>query len=426
MTRTSSLLWCIALLLASFPASAQPAGTGDPPPPPGPAAPAPAATAATPVPPPPPPPSAPTSASASTPAPASATAAADGAPPAASPPLAVFAFVDAYGSFNTNLPRPEHGATRLHAFDGDAGFSLAWLGVNVDYATEKVGATVHLRVGPASRVYALKDAGSPIELAKQAYVTYKPVANVAIDLGKFDSPFGFEVGDSQSNWSYTRAFLYTLGQPFFHTGLRGTATIASAFEIKAIAVNGWNVTVDDNRAKSLGLQLGWVGRSDMSVRLGAIAGAEQPDVVQGANGAQVVVSGANGRLRKLVDLVATYDPTGSLHLAFNADYATEATVGPTAKWYGAMLAAHVTASDTFGVGLRGEWYRDQGGISTGLANDVTLTSGALTLEATPAKNLLVRLEPRLDHADSPVFRKGFDGSTRTQPTITLGVVARTD
>jgi len=57
--------------------------------------------------------------------------------------------------------------------------------------------------------------------------------------------------------------------------------------------------------------------------------------------------------------------------------------------------------------------------------DTALYTGTLTLEAAPHKSLLIRLDNRMDAADQELFAT-LNGTSKTQFTTTLGVVAKTN
>src|SRR6185369_4360765 len=104
------------------------------------------------------------------------------------------AFVDAYASVNYNFPKPASGNNLYRAYDTTNGFALSWVGADISYAPDPVGGTLSLRFGPTATAYAgAIDSGSGLEYVKQAFVSWKPVDELTVDFGKFDTPFGGEV-----------------------------------------------------------------------------------------------------------------------------------------------------------------------------------------------------------------------------------------
>jgi len=154
--------------------------------------------------------------------------------------------------------------------------------------------------------------------------------------------------------------------------------------------------------------------------------------------------------RHFVDLVLTSDPIDDLHLVANADFGVEQVrhTGDLAaqaqfssqQWFGGMLAARYLLGRSFAVGGRGEYYRDRNGLTVGSSyidraaqtvfiaapHSTTITTGTLTLDYLPTKNLMLRLDNRVDHADYRIFAKGVHTLTGNLVTTTLGVVVTTN
>ena len=57
---------------------------------------------------------------------------------------------------------------------------------------------------------------------------------------------------------------------------------------------------------------------------------------------------------------------------------------------------------------------------------VTISTGTLTLDYLPGKNLMIRLDNRLDHSTKEMFPKGLRDLVGNLFTTTLGVVVSTN
>jgi Putative beta-barrel porin-2, OmpL-like. bbp2 len=371
------------------------------------------------------------------------------------------AFADGYAGVNYNFPKPQTGQNHFRAFDVTNGFALAWVGLDASYDPAPVGGTVSLRFGPQATIYGGSNADAGLANVKQAFASWRPVKPLTLDFGKFDTLYGAEVADSQGNYDYTRGVLYWLGQPLFHTGLRATLALSDELALKAIAVNGWNNSLDNNAGKSFGVQLVYSGKV-VSASLGWLGGPEQDDTRDVACAADTVFDPATDACapspgapasdhlldvpdadalkawRHLVDLVVSANVTERLSVLFNADYGAQGTLTPQAtgyattrqSWYGAMLAARYQLDPVWAVAGRGEYYRDVNGLTSGVPG-LALATATLTLEAKPSPHLLLRLDNRADFAveaasSKDVFAKGVRGSSSRQVTTTLGVVVTTD
>jgi hypothetical protein len=359
----------------------------------------------------------------------------------------VGAFIDVYAGVNANFPKPNVNSFR--AFDANDGFSMHWIGLDANVPAAPIGGTVSLRFGPSTTAYAGADAAVGLQYVKQAFATWKASGKLTLDFGKFDQPYGSEVADSQFDPNYTRSALYWYAQPLFHTGLRLDWAVSDAFDWKFLLVNGWNDTVDVNTMKTVGTQIAIKPSDALLVVAGYLVGPEQPDSVKCLAGTTLdaataacvpsatsttdttfAIRGANSRLRHLVDLVVDTTPVAGLRFLFNADYGTEELISGRASWYGGNLVVGYGLSDVWSIAARGEWFVDAQGFMTATGKKTTIVDGTVTLGATPTKNLLLKLDLRLDHVEvggGAPFPKGSSGeTTEYQPTATLGVVATTN
>jgi hypothetical protein len=394
--------------------------------------------------------------------------------------LTLSAFVDGYASVNFMTPRPQSGRNRFRAFDTSNGFGLAWVGVNGRYGTDEVSGTLDLRFGPAATALAKGDAANGLSNIKQAFATWRPGGKeglLTLDFGKFDSIYGVESAESQSNFNYTRGLVFWLAQPMFHTGLRASVDINPNFWITGLVANGWNNSLDNNAGKTFGLQVsaavprGTEQASLLDVHLGYLTGPEQVDYgnVLYCTGVGEVYNpttlacdtsyagsspyvqrdagGANGfsAFRHLIDLAATLNPSDKLSLWLNADLGFEGVRQGSANqegvlgafesqsWWALAAAGRYAFSPVWAGALRGELLGDAGGRVTpgddlyvNGVKDLFLYSATLTIEAAPTSNLLVRLDGRLDGANEKVFPRLLRSYEQVQPTVTLGVVAKTN
>ncbi len=336
-------------------------------------------------------------------------------------PFSYTVFADAYAGVSSTLVSTGRSPGPSYAFASENGAALAFAGGDLRYDSQYVGFALALRLGSA--VPALL--GSDLILLgtmglKQAYLTVRPHPALSIDAGQFDTIYGAEVSESWLNPTYSRGALYFIAQPFFHTGIRVNANVTDSFQLRALAVQGWNSVVDNNRAKSFGGQAAWSG-GGVSISAGYLGGAEQDEMVD-----QAVVDGANGRWRHLVDVVVSAE-FGPMTLQFNGDFITESISDGTStaqqRAYGGMVAARY-AFAPFAVAARAEVLRDEDGLFTGVP-DLTLGTGTVTFEAEPTPGLVLRLEGRMDMASEDVFAAGDTDVRDRTFRVLLGAVYHT-
>jgi hypothetical protein len=377
---------------------------------------------------------------------------------------------------NWNFPKPQGGTNGVtHAYDPNNGFSLAWVGLDATYPAEPVGGTIALRLGQSANRIAEScfegtcDSEVGLTNVKQAYASLRPGgagSAVELDFGKFDTPFGVEVAESQDDINYTRGVVYWYMQPLFHTGLRVSADLTEELNLTGLLVNGYNNTVDNNLGKDLGLKLTYtMPRADhggplFSVSLGYLGGPEREDFVvkdcpadqhfdpdvtsgcaPGAPGEGQSQSGVLDRpstnfegLRHLIDVVGNFTPNEALTVLVNGDFGVERVRDTVQEdrfvqhaFWGVMLGARYAFLEKFAVAGRAEYLHDKDGFATGFpGNDIELVTGTLTLEVRPAEFLIVRLDNRMDYSTRQIFKKSVRDTTGGMPITTLGIVATTD
>ena len=333
---------------------------------------------------------------------AEAQAPAESPAPAPPPKVDVSGFVDVYYEYNFNRVDPAFRTFDIHhnAFS----LSLAELAFAKTVTPEsRLGFRVDLDFGEtADLVAALEPEENGQEIYKhfqQAYLSAQ-LGKVQMDVGRFVTPMGAEVIESQDNWNYTRSILFGYAIPFNHTGLRATLPVSGAVSVTGFLLNGWNNGSDLS--------------GDKTVALGTIV-KPHPSLTWNATymGGREVDGGA---FRNLFDTTATVSPTSKLSFMANFDYGQEGDV----KWWGLATYAKLQAFPIWTLAGRYEYVDDtQGGFMLlgTTAQSVTLTSDHLV-----AGGLKARLEYRTDFADEAVFPK-HDGTLATsQTTFAVGLV----
>lgn len=395
--------------------------------------------------------------------------------------IAVRLYADAYANIDFNFPRGTvagvHRTNPVRAYDRFNGFSLAWAGLDLEYAPEPVGGLVQLRFGPQAETLGAAcsdgscDAEYGLQYVKQAYVSWQPQCldgALSLDLGKFDTPYGAEVADSVHNINYTRGVVYWLGQPAYHTGLRATAELSRSSVLRVLLVNGWNRSVDNNLGKTVGLQYTYRlprlpdGEDDLlSLSLGYMVGPERDDFATvtcppgqrfdieanpatgcvpsaGSPGDVVLVDrgSANTKgLRHYFDLTLVATPSDDLLLALNGSLGLERQRRPdnlaayeSHEWYGVAAFARYAYAERAGIGGRFEYYGDPSGITSGfVGNSVSLVTGTVTLDWAPLPSVVFKLDGRVDWSDKEIFPVSVrDANVGTAVSATLGAVVATN
>ncbi|HSX79754.1 MAG TPA: outer membrane beta-barrel protein, partial [Candidatus Saccharimonadia bacterium] len=257
-----------------------------------------------------------------------------------------------------------------------------------------------------------------VQHASLSYVA--PIGRgLRLDIGKFVSHIGGETIESIKNHNYSRAFFFTYATPTLETGIRMHYDWTDALYTELYVLNGWNVTSDNNKAKTFGPSIGWTPSPQFSVTFNYLVGNEQTDNDK-----------LFKNLRHIFDAQLTFTPIEPLNFHLNLDYAWEdgALNGGTkdAQWGGITGWVRYKVTDVFEPVLRIEYYRDDDGFTTGVRQSLVGVTFTLNYKITvPGKfaALLLRPEYRFDHSNENFFTHKSDFRSRqTQHTLGIGAV----
>jgi hypothetical protein len=322
------------------------------------------------------------------------------------------------GGYTFNFRDPDSGTNRERIFDQKANsflLDLAQVQFLKDPPVGGVGYKLKLSAGETAKYIhsaGLGNTDDEFDLT-EAYVDYvAPLGNgLKLRFGKFVTYHSAEVIEARDNFNYSRSFLFNFAVPFTHTGFMAGYKFSDAFTANLYLVNGWDVTDDNNKGKTLGMGFVLTPIDPVQLNFNLMVGAEQPD--------------NSTHYRFLFDWMGAFKITKKLTLMANVDYAHEdndpLNGGGDSQWYGAALYAKCEFIDFFAAAIRAEYFNDRDGVRTGIRQE--LKEITLTADFNVAKNLLVRPEYRHDWSD----QKAFDAKRavldkKSQDTIALGVM----
>jgi Putative beta-barrel porin-2, OmpL-like. bbp2 len=349
-------------------------------------------------------------------------------------PTTLSGLVDAYYSYNSNTPSNfTNGTQPFTPFNNQFGLNLIELGIaKAPDATSRTGYTVSLGFGQAiNAVNGSDPAGLNFaQYLKEGYFSYlAPVGKgLQLDVGKFVTPAGAEVIESNANWNYTRGVLFYYAIPYFHYGLRAKYTFNDKASLTGYLVNGWNNVVDTNSGKTAGFTLGLNPTKKLAISQTLLFGPE--------TAAASDPGGSNSTFRQLWDTVITYSPTGKLSLMVNGDYGhgdrfclvpgVSSCITPSSpvSWYGAAGYLKYAFDPKYAVAVRYEYFDDPDGFATGVGPGIGQhwQEGTFTFERTIASHIISRLEYRHDETSLPYFQQGTSGLVKGQNTAALGLM----
>ena len=280
------------------------------------------------------------------------------------PKLTISGSVDAY--YQTYLSAPDNeGVSFGSAFAEQSGFALGMGNIIFSYEGEKAGAVLDLVAGP-------RGAGATFNtdivdgLVNQAYVYWNVSEGTTLTFGRWNTFLGYEVIAPAANFNYSCSYLFSNG-PFSHMGLKADFTLAEDVSLMLALTNPWDTNnISMTGEYALGAQLGVYGQF---LNL-------------------YYDSGKNDGLGFEIDYTGGFDVSDSFFLGINAAYNDNDGSG----FYGAALYPQLATSDSFSLGLRGEYFGLHGD-----ANPAEESVLALTLTGSyVVDNLIIKPEIRLD------------------------------
>ncbi len=280
-----------------------------------------------------------------------------------SSPLTVSGSVDAY--YQTYLTASDNDAPTFGtAFAGQSGFALGMANVILSYEGEKAGAVIDLVTGP-------RGAGATFNtdivdgIVNQAYVYWNVSEGTTLTFGRWNTFLGYEVIAPAGNFNYSCSYLFSSG-PFSHMGLKADFTLGDDVSLMLAITNPWDTNnISMTGEYALGAQLG----------------------VSGQFLNLYYDSGNNGGLGFEIDYTGGFDLSDSFYLGINAAYNDNDGAG----FYGAALYPQIATSDSFSIGLRGEYFAIHGDGDDLPSVFATTLTGSYTVD-----NLIIKPEIRLD------------------------------
>jgi hypothetical protein len=336
--------------------------------------------------------------------------------PADAPAFKVNAFASGWYSYNSNEPPSGQNTYRVFDFADTAfKFEVGELVFqrttpstgNVGFRMDLTAGQTVPRVAAASGLFRDADTGEAENFdLQQAYVSWNaPVGRgLRVDFGKYVTHLGYEVIQGYDGWNdnFSRSLLFGYTIPFTHTGLR-VGYAGEKASVMAMVVNGWDNVKDNNGGKSIGAQLLLTPSKTVSFYLNWMGGPERAD---------------SSDRRDVVNPILILKP-GRFVLAADYVYGHEKnTFGPGLDSTWQSLAGYVRLNPSSRVGLtvRGEWFDDEDGARTGVAQ--TLKAVTFTPEVRVWKGFYLRGEVRRDLSDESVF-EDKNGTKKNQMTFAL-------
>ena len=250
-----------------------------------------------------------------------------------------------------------------------------------------------------------------------------PLGNgLTVTAGKFVALLGQEVINPTGNLFYTHSYEFDYGIPFTNTGIMGSYTFpkllnGNDWTFEGGITNGWNNSLRDNNGA-----IDFLGEASGNITssLKLVTNLEEgPED-----------TGDNHDYRTTIEAIPTWTVSDQLTLVGDFLYSDDPHVpssasGGPAQWYAVVAYAGYKINSMFTVNLRAEWYRDQGGETTGA--QANYYEGTLGVQIHPLPNdnifqyLQIRPEIRVDDSDRRVYDANGAGGNGEYNELTAAV-----
>ncbi len=278
--------------------------------------------------------------------------------------------IDTYFRANLNAPNDQNAQAPGSSFANLPGFSLGMVNLVTAYNGEKVGFVADLVFGPRGEdaVFGspfLRPGGSS-NIINQLYAYWNVSESVTVTLGNFNTFLGYEVISPTANFNYSTSYLFSYG-PFSHSGLKVDLALSEKASLMLAVLNPTDATEYNPTGNyAFGAQFGY---SDQFLNFISDDGAFE------------------------IDFTGGFDISEDFFLGINAAYFDNDGVG----FSGVALYPQLATSDSFKIGLRGEYFKESGSfgaIGSGV-EDSSIFAVTLTGNYTVG-DLMIIPEIRLD------------------------------
>ena len=270
------------------------------------------------------------------------------------------------------------------------GFALGMANFIVSYEGEKSGFVADVVFGPRGSDAVFGSVGNSSELVNQLYVYYNLSDGVTITLGNFNTFLGYEVISPVANFNYSTSYMFSYG-PFSHTGVKADFALSDDISLMLGVFNQTDETeANYSRYTAFGAQLGLFGQ---------------------------YINFLGGEDYAQIDYTGGFNLSDSFFLGINA---TTASLAGDTGFAGVALYPQITTSDSFAIGLRGEFFSETDGFGA-LVSDGDADNFSLTLTGSfSTGNFIFKPEFRIDSCSSDIFAIS---PTETADSLSSFVVA---
>ena len=269
------------------------------------------------------------------------------------------------------------------SFANETGFALGMANIIASYESGKVGAVADLVFGPRG------DGAVGGYNINQLYAYWNVSEGTTLTMGRFNTYLGYEVISPTGNFNYSTSYLFSSG-PFSHIGLKADFALSDDFSLMLAVMNPTDINNNTTGDYAFGAQLGYSGQFlNFYYDSGVVLGFE-------------------------IDYTGGFDVSEEFFLGINAAYADNDGEG----FYGVDLYPQYSFSESFSLGLRGEYFQT---MSEFVEDDLSVIGLTLT-GSYSIEDLTIKPELRMDSGSEDIFADSDLMPTKSLATFLVGAI----
>jgi len=267
--------------------------------------------------------------------------------------LELHGFIDTYYNYNTDKSSSPKFFPSVSPYRDQFRLNIAQLSLR--YNSDEFRGNLTFQYGDIPDVN--WEPSTKYKFIQEANIGFTPFNKFWIDAGYFQTHLGAE-GFPPNNFLNSNA-LISVAEPNFQSELKFSYEFSNKFNAAFHLMNGSNLYEDNNKNKSIGLQLNYSPKENLQFTYNNIIGNEIPSTDN------------NPRTGFLHNFIISYSPNDKIDLLGNFDIGhreksklNDTTL--TAYAYGGLISARYKFNKKFSSSLRCEYYQDLDGILSGV------------------------------------------------------------
>ena len=329
-------------------------------------------------------------------------------------------YVETYYVYDFNKPESNTRPGFIYSFNRHNEVNLNLGFIRGSYNADNV----HAKLAVMSGTYANANLAAEPGVLKNVFeanagVKISPRKKLWIDAGIFGSHIGFESAIGKDCWNLTRSILAD-NTPYYETGAKISYTTDNGkWFLSALVLNGWQriQRVDGNSLPSFGTQITLKPNNSITLNSSAFIGTDKADSAR--------------QMRYFHNFYGIFQLSEKVGLTVGLDYGVEEKSPQTSStnaWYSTVVIARFVLSDKVALAVRGEFYNDENGIitrvanSNGTANGLKATAVSANFDYQVRSNVAWRFEVRNFASEDKLFvKKDVFSKTNTFMATSIAV-----